>query len=98
VKIRVLHLAGKQTATAVQPDAPRRREPALEMGRILMVDSTSTQAHAKELAPPVCRGETQARAVGAKSLSTPPPLTTDEVDRMYRQLVEIHAIGATQLA
>jgi hypothetical protein len=34
----------------------------------------------------------------AISPSASPPLTTDGVDRMYHQLVEIHAIAATQLA
>jgi hypothetical protein len=51
------HLAGKQTATTVQPEAPPRHELALKTERILMVDFTPTQAHAKELTLPVCRGE-----------------------------------------
>jgi hypothetical protein len=33
-----------------------------------------------------------------KSASTSAPLTADGVDRMYHQLVEIHAIIAAQLA
>jgi hypothetical protein len=33
-----------------------------------------------------------------KSPSTSALFTTNGVDRMYRQLVEIHAIGAAQLA
>jgi hypothetical protein len=41
----------------VQPDVPPQRGPALEMEMILMVDVTSTQAQAKELAPPVSQGE-----------------------------------------
>jgi hypothetical protein len=36
-------------------------------------------------------------AAGAKSLSTPPLLTTDRVDKMYHQLVEIHVIATTPL-
>jgi hypothetical protein len=36
-------------------------------------------------------------AAGAKSLSTPPLLTADRVDKMYRQLVEIHIIATTPL-
>jgi hypothetical protein len=31
-------------------------------------------------------------------VSFPPPCTTDEVDMLYCQLVEIHAIDTTQLA
>jgi hypothetical protein len=60
-----------------------------------MVDFTSTQAQAKELAPPVNQGEAQAGTHVAKSLGASPPLTTDGVDRMYRLLVEIHAITAS---
>jgi hypothetical protein len=52
-----------------------------------MVDITSTQALAKELAPPFHRGEAQAGAARAKSPSMLPLLTADGVDRMYRQLV-----------
>jgi hypothetical protein len=63
-----------------------------------MVDFTSTQAQAKELAPLVCQREAQAGATGAISLSTLPLLIANRVDRMYRQLVEIHAIVAAQLA
>jgi hypothetical protein len=37
-------------------------------------------------------------ATTAKPLSASPLLTTDVVDKMYRQLVEIHAITAAQLA
>jgi hypothetical protein len=33
----------------------------------------------------------------AKPPSTSPPLTTDGVDKMYHQLVEIHAITTAQL-
>jgi hypothetical protein len=62
-----------------------------------MMDFTSTQAQAKELAPLASRGEAQAKAAAAKSPSASPPLTADEVDRMYRQMVEIHAIIAAQL-
>jgi hypothetical protein len=61
-----------------------------------MVDFTSTQAQVKEFDTPVRRGE--AEAAVAKSPSTPPPLTTDGVDRMYRQLAEIHTIAVEQLA
>jgi hypothetical protein len=36
------HLASKQIATVVQPDAPPRCEPVLKKGRILIVDITSS--------------------------------------------------------
>jgi hypothetical protein len=50
-----------------------------------MVDFTSTQAQAKEVAPP------------AKPLSASPLLTTSGVDKMYHQMAEIHAITTIQL-
>jgi hypothetical protein len=58
-----------------------------------MVDFTSTQAQAKELVPPTNQGEAQTEATVTKYRSASPPLTTDRVDMMYRQLVEIHAIA-----
>jgi hypothetical protein len=57
-----------------------------------MLDFTSTQALAKELAPPIRRREAQAEV---NSMSTSPPLTADALDKMYRQLAKIHAIAAT---
>jgi hypothetical protein len=42
----------KQVITTVQPHAPPRCEPTLEVARILMVDFTSTPPQAKEVAPP----------------------------------------------
>jgi hypothetical protein len=63
-----------------------------------MVDFTSTQAHAKEVAPPTSREGGQAKAAVAKPPSASPPLTTDEVDKMYCQLAEIHTIATVQLA
>jgi hypothetical protein len=62
-----------------------------------MVDFTSTQAQAKELAPLVRQGEAQAEATVAKTLATSPPLTADGVDRMFRQLAKFHAITTAQL-
>jgi hypothetical protein len=38
------------------------------------------------------------KATKAKAVSISPPPTADEVDRLYRQLAEIHAISAAQLA
>jgi hypothetical protein len=34
----------------------------------------------------------------ARAMVSSPPPTADEVDRLYRQLKEIHAVGAAQLA
>jgi hypothetical protein len=65
---------------------------------VLMLDFTSTQALAKELSPLVRRSEARAKATEANSMSTSPLLTTDGLDRIYRQLAEIHAITAAQLA
>jgi hypothetical protein len=48
---RQSHLTGKQTATAVQPDARPQCKPTIETKRILMVGFTSTLAQAKELTP-----------------------------------------------
>jgi hypothetical protein len=60
-----------------------------------MPDFASTQSLAKELAPPIHRREARAEA---NSTSTSPPLTTDGLDRMYHQLMEIHTIITAQLA
>jgi hypothetical protein len=60
-----------------------------------MVDFTSTQAQAKELAPPASRGEAQSEVAATKYQSVSPLLTADGVDRMYRQLPKIHTIAAT---
>jgi hypothetical protein len=75
-----------------------KSKPALEAQMIPMVDFTSTQAHAKEVAPPTSREGGQAKAAVAKPPSASPPLTTDEVDKMYCQLAEIHTIATVQLA
>jgi hypothetical protein len=48
-----------------------------------MLDFASTQALAKELAPPVRRREARAEAVEANSTSTSPLLTIDGLHRMY---------------
>jgi hypothetical protein len=59
---------------------------------------TSTQARAKEVALPTNHEGGQDEATMAKPLSASLPLTVDGVDKMYCQLVKIHAIAATQLA
>jgi hypothetical protein len=63
-----------------------------------MFDFTSTQAQVEEVAPPASSEGGRAEATTAKSLSASPQLTADGLDKMYRQLAEIHAITATQLA
>jgi hypothetical protein len=75
----------------VQLHALPRHEPAIEAERILIVDFASTQAWAKEVAPPVGRDGGQTEATVTKQL---PPLTADEVDKMYYELVKIHSIAA----
>jgi hypothetical protein len=62
------------------------------------MDFTSTQARAKEVAPPPSREGGQMEFTAAKPLSASPSLTADVVDKMYHQLAEIHAITAAQLA
>jgi hypothetical protein len=90
-------LAGKQAATAVQPHIPLRHEPTLETERILMMNFASTQARAKEVAPPTSREEGQAEATMDEPLSASSPLTIGDVDKMYHQLAEIHATATAQL-
>jgi hypothetical protein len=60
-----------------------------------MMDYATTQARAEgALLPPHGRWGL-ADAVVAKAMASSPPPTTDEVDRLYRQLTEIHSINAT---
>jgi hypothetical protein len=63
-----------------------------------MVDFTSTQAQGKEAALTASLEGGQTEATAAMPLSASPLLTTDGVDKMYRQLADIHAIIAAQLA
>jgi hypothetical protein len=63
-----------------------------------MLDFTSTQPQAKEVAPPASREGGQDEATTAKPLNAPPLLTTDGVDKMYHHLAEIHTITTEQLA
>jgi hypothetical protein len=52
-----------------------------------MMDFTSTQAQAKEVAPPTCReGGVVGGRCGQAPLSGSPPLTADGVVNMYHQL------------
>jgi hypothetical protein len=63
-----------------------------------MVDFASTQARAKELPPSTNHEGDQDEATAAKPLSASPPLIANGVDKMFRQLTEIHAIATMQLA
>jgi hypothetical protein len=63
----------------------------------MMVDCTTTQTWAKEVASSASREGGQTEATTAKPPSTSPLLTTDGLDKMYHQLAEIHAITAVQL-
>jgi hypothetical protein len=62
----------------------------------MMVDFASTQARAKEVAPPAIHEGGKMGAAATKPQSTSPPLTTDGVDKMYLQLAEIYTIATTQ--
>jgi hypothetical protein len=83
---------------ATLPLESLRHEPTLEKERILMVDFTATQSWAKAAAPSANHGGGgQTGATAIKTLSALPSPTVDGVDKMYRQLVEIHTIATTQL-
>jgi hypothetical protein len=61
----------------------------------MMKDYAPVQAQGKGEAPTSSREGSQA---AAKALDASPLPTTDGVDKLYRQLGEIHAISAAQLA
>jgi hypothetical protein len=90
-------LIGKQATTAVQSHVSPWHEPSLGAERILIVYFASTQARANEVTPSASREGAQTEAVVARPLSTSPPLTTNQVDKMYHQLVEFHTITTAQL-
>jgi hypothetical protein len=92
-----LRQAGDSATGVAQPCESPQREPALEEERILMVDFASTHDWAKEAAASTNRERGQTKAATAEPINTSSPSTTDEVDRLYRQLAEIHAIAASQL-
>jgi hypothetical protein len=91
-------LIGGQAAVVARPCEPPQHEPSLGKERILMMDYVSTPARAKGVTPLAnCeKGHTKA-ATARPSKASPPPIA-DKVDKMYHQLVEIHAISTTQLA
>jgi hypothetical protein len=63
-----------------------------------MVDFASTQAQSKGLVPSTSHKGSRTEAAAAEPLNASSPSTIDRVDRLYRQLVEIHTIAAVQLA
>jgi hypothetical protein len=77
-----------------QPRVSPRHELVDEAERVQMVDFTSTQARAKKVSPSASHEGGQTEAAMAKPPCASPPLTTDGVDKMYRQLAEIHIITA----
>jgi hypothetical protein len=62
-----------------------------------MIDYALTQAQSEGVISTASRGWGLAEATVTKALSILPPPTTNEVDKLYHQLAEIHAIFATQL-
>jgi hypothetical protein len=62
-----------------------------------MIDYAPARARSKGLISTPSCGWGQVEATVAKAPSTSPLPTTDGVDKLYHQLVEIHAITATQL-
>jgi hypothetical protein len=60
--------------------------------RILMMDYATTQAQSEGVISTPCH-----RWDLVEAIHFSPPPTIDEMDRLYHQMVEIHAIGATQL-
>jgi hypothetical protein len=72
-------------------EALQCEHPAKE--RILMMDYATTQARAEGALIPPCGRWGLAEDTMAKAVASSPPPTTDEVDRLYRQLMKIHTIG-----
>jgi hypothetical protein len=62
-----------------------------------MLDFTSTQAQAKGANPTTSHKEGHTMAIAARPLKASPPPTTDRLDKMYHQLVEIHTITVVYL-
>jgi hypothetical protein len=76
---------------------PLQHEPPPEVERILMMDCVPTRARSKGVVSTPSHGWYQAEATAAMALCVSPPPIADGVDELYHQLVEIHAITATQL-
>jgi hypothetical protein len=80
------------------PCEPPWHEPPLKEERILMIDYTPARGRSKGVISTPSRGWGQADAIVAKALRASPPPAADGVDKLYRQVMEIHAIAAMQLA
>jgi hypothetical protein len=71
-------LTSKQATVVAQLHEPPRDEPTLRAERNLMVNFTTTQAHAKGVAPSANReGGGQTEAAVAKASNASPPPTAD---------------------
>jgi hypothetical protein len=90
-------LASGQAATVASPSEPLQHEPPAKK-RILIIGYAATRARSEGALPPPRGQGSLAKATMARAMVSSPPLTTDEVDRLYHQLTEIHSIGAAQLA
>jgi hypothetical protein len=90
-------LAIGQGVVAACPREPLQHEPLVEE-RILVMNYATTQAQPKGVSSMPHRRWGLAEATLAKAMSFSPPPTVDEVDKLYRQLEEIHTIGTMQLA
>jgi hypothetical protein len=62
-----------------------------------MMDFASTPTHAKGVALVTGHEEGHTEATVARPSKASSPPTADGVDKMYRQLAEIHAIATVQL-
>jgi hypothetical protein len=62
-----------------------------------MMDFASTPARAKGVAPTISCEESRIESATSRPSKASPLPTTNGVDKMYHQLVEIHAIAAVQL-
>jgi hypothetical protein len=63
-----------------------------------MVDLIATKLQDEGVTPPASRKGGQAEAAVAKPPNVPSPPSTNGANSLYRQLAEIHAIAAVQLA
>jgi hypothetical protein len=70
-------LTRKQATVVAQLHEPPRDEPTLRAERNLMVNFTTTQAHAKGVAPSANREGGQTEAAVAKASNASPPPTAD---------------------
>jgi hypothetical protein len=91
-------LAAQAMMTILPQQAVLWHEPPLREERILMMDYAHVQAWGKGEALPTSHEGSLAMAATTKALSASPPPTINGVDRLYHQLVEIHAIATAQLA